>query len=454
MTTSVDDRWWAPTHAAIVGTTSYGLRYVIAPDDRLRTMAVSFMVNAGPCYESNDTLGLSHFLEHMLFRGNDDHPNARSLEAAIERLGADVGAYTSSDTIAVNASANRLAGEDLLPLVAGLTTTPRFPDIDIERGVVINELGDHLDENDPLYTLMPLAFAGAPIGRSILGTEPTLRRFDKAALVAHHQRHFAAANAAVCIAGGGVHPVEYWSGLIETMFAKLPTGGPLYASEAASQTERVVRVIDTKDKQTQVCIGVRAPRRSGDYHAMMAYASILSRRLHNLLISDRGLCYSAHVDYEAFSRDGLIMVSAAVRSADTAALLAAVFETMVDLRDRGPTPHEMQLYEEQRRRDAISTLDNPTEWAGVCALGALRASGLPSAPTVLEEHPSLAHLIPIPTRTRAPMVESPDVAARTQRTLIDIFQFWVRPDALTVVVQGQTKWKAIDPVIRKALAFR
>jgi hypothetical protein len=52
------------------------------------------------------------------------------------------------------------------------------------------------------------------------------------------------------------------------------------------------------------------------------------------------------------------------------------------------------------------------------------------------------------------MVESPDVAARTQRTLIDTFRFWVRPDALTVVVQGPTKWKAINPVIRKALAFR
>src|SRR6185369_11651646 len=137
--------------------------------------------------------GISHFLEHMVFRGTDSMPTAHDQALAFERLGATLYAATHVDHGVMSVAVPPRNLDRVLSLLGEVTIAPRFSDLEIERGIVREEiLEDRDDDADNLSRA--LLYERHPLGFTITGGLDSLDRFDERMLRAHHARHYTTAN--------------------------------------------------------------------------------------------------------------------------------------------------------------------------------------------------------------------------------------------------------------------
>src|SRR5690606_22825543 len=149
--------------------------------------------------------GLSHCLEHMVLRGTKEHPSARLLATACEELGGTLEASTAADhgTLGINVPAESLSA--VLPLVAAVYTQPLLRDLEIERGVIREEILEDLGERgemiDPPTLVRSLAFADNALGFPITGPLENIERFTADELFAHHRRTHVGGGTVVSVSG-------------------------------------------------------------------------------------------------------------------------------------------------------------------------------------------------------------------------------------------------------------
>ena len=184
---------------------SNGLPIVVVPQPTVHRAVAALYLRVGSRFETRETNGLSHFLEHMVFRGTKSLPSAHAQALAFERLGGTLYAATHVDHGVMSISVPPRNFEAVIELLGEVTTTPRFTEIEIERGIVREEILEDLDDDgreiDADNLSRALMYERHPLGYTITGGLDSLARFDEPMLRAHHARHYTAANAVLCLAG-------------------------------------------------------------------------------------------------------------------------------------------------------------------------------------------------------------------------------------------------------------
>ncbi len=293
---------------------SNGLRLVVEPMPGLHSASVGVYVLAGGRNERPEQNGVAHFLEHMAFKGTPTR-TAREIAEGIEDVGGYINAYTSKEMTAYFARVLEADVERGLEILADIVLNPLFdaPDIEVERGVILQEIGQSLDTPDDVIFdwLQEVAYPDQAFGRTILGAPERVSAFGRAELAGFVGEHYGPGQIVVA-AAGAVDP-ERLLAAAERHFGGLAARPLLQAEPAIFRPgeRRAVRKLE----QAHVAFAFEGPGvHDAAVYAARIYAIALgggmSSRLFQELRERRGLCYTIFAQAQAFEGTGLITLYA------------------------------------------------------------------------------------------------------------------------------------------------
>ncbi|WP_394195897.1 M16 family metallopeptidase [Litoreibacter albidus] len=303
---------------------SNGFRIVTEHMPSLESASVGIWVNAGGRHERIEQNGIAHFLEHMAFKGTTRR-SALQIAEAIEDVGGYINAYTSREVTAYYA---RVLKDDVplaMDVIGDIVRHPVFDprEIEVERGVILQEIGMSLDTPDDVIFdwLQEAAYPGQPIGRTILGPTERVQNFSRADLSGFVAEHYGPQNLILSAAGAVDHDAIVR--MAEDMFGDMPSSVSNVADVAkfASGERREVKALE----QAHFTFALEAPGyRDDDFYTAQVFASAfgggMSSRLFQEAREKRGLCYSIYSSIGSYNDTGMMTVYAGTSGDDIAGL--------------------------------------------------------------------------------------------------------------------------------------
>jgi len=322
-------------------TAANGLRIVVVPQPHLQGATLSVFVKVGPRYERAEVNGVSHFLEHMLFRGTEQFATAYDLSLATERLGGTLEAATYADFTNYSISVPSEHAESGLELLAELLRAPRFLDLELEKKIVREEILADLSadgrEVDIDNLSRMLLFGDHPLGFKITGDADNVDRLGLDDLREHLRVHYGASNTVV-VATGAVEPVAIIAAAKRVLGA-LPRGQlTLLEQPPPARHGRRLWFIENDASQTEVRVCFRSfGGDDPDYMALKLLLRVLddgmSTRLHRRMTDETGLAYEAFAALDSYEEVGVVELGASVEHDKVAEALSAMLAMMSELRD-------------------------------------------------------------------------------------------------------------------------
>lgn len=362
-----------------IETLGNGLRVVVVPQPQLHRAHLALYVRVGSRFETAKTNGLSHFLEHMLYRGTSRLSSAHDVNLAVESLGGYLYAATQVDFGVFSVTMPPESLDDATPLFGEILQGPTFADIDIEKEIVCEEILEDLDDDgrqiDADNLSRKLIYPAHPLGFTITGTEDTVRSFTRDMLRTHHERHYTADNCVLAFSGA-VDP-ERALALAETSFRTLPRGTRVAATAPAhAQTRARASIVENVSSQTELRVSLRAvsessPERPAMDMLMRILDDGMSTRLYHRVCDDKGLCYDVTAAYDGYEDDGILDFAAGCQHARTPVVTREILDMLVELGHHGPTDEELAKARRRHGWDMRAMLDTAEELAGFHAVGLL-----------------------------------------------------------------------------------
>ena len=328
-----------------------GLIVVSETMPRVETVSLGAYVSAGTRDEAAAENGVSHFLEHMAFKGTARR-DAMAISAEIEGVGGQLNAYTAREQTAYYV---KVLKEDMAlgaDLIGDILTHSTFdPDeLERERGVILQEIGQANDTPDDIVFdhFQETAYPGQPMGRPVLGTEQRIRTMKRDALMGYMRRHYTAANTVVAAAGNLEH--DRFVELASRHFADLPTHAPPPALPGiyGGGEFREDRDLD----QVHIVLGFPSVAYADpDFYPTMLLSTLLgggmSSRLFQEVREKRGLVYSIYSFSAPCMDGGLFGIYAGTGESEAAELIPVTLDELQKVQ------HEVTLAELARARAQV-----------------------------------------------------------------------------------------------------
>lgn len=188
-----------------IDTLANGVRIVTVPMPQLHAAELVCYLSVGGRNEPSEVSGLSHFLEHMIFRGNAEYATSTDLERAFEAIGGAVNASTDAETTCFHSRLHPDYLAEGVELFASMLRRPLFKDIDIERRIILEEARDDYNEQGVQINLdnlmVDLLWPNHPLGESLIGTPETLARIDRTTLEEYYRRWYVPQSLVICACG-------------------------------------------------------------------------------------------------------------------------------------------------------------------------------------------------------------------------------------------------------------
>lgn len=318
-----------------------GLRLCIVHTPHLHAAVVALYVRAGARYETRATNGLSHFVEHMLFRGSERYPSSLALNRAIEEKGGTLYAETGRDYSLYQVALHPREAGTALEVLGDLFARPRFDDIERERRIILEELLDDLDERGRNLNVHDLsrsvAWGAHPLGLPIIGPSENVRRFSVAHVRRHFERLYGARNMVLAVAGP--LPVERVQRLAANAFGPVPPGRRVRPKPARiPRIGRRIRFVHDTSSQVQLHLLFHAlPEWDRDFFALGMLMRMLddgmSTPLHYRVADQKGLAYHVGAGIEALHDASLLEIEATCSPRNAPSLLEEVMSILRELRD-------------------------------------------------------------------------------------------------------------------------
>jgi predicted Zn-dependent peptidase len=313
-----------------IDTLPNGFRIVTETMPSLGSAAIGVWVLAGGRHETAPQNGIAHFLEHMAFKGTDTR-SAVQIAEEIEDVGGYINAYTSREVTAYYA---RVLKDDVplaMDVIADILLNPVFDEeeIEVERGVILQEIGQALDTPDDVIFdwLQERCYEDQPLGRTILGAEERVCSFDKSDLAGFVKQHYGPGQMILSAAGAVDH--DEIMKLAETLFGGLQARPDTPAPQASftGGEHREIKPLE----QVHFAFAMPSPGyMDPDVYTGQIFATALgggmSSRLFQELREKRGLCYSIFAQASAYAETGLTTIYAgtsASQIADLSGLMAS-----------------------------------------------------------------------------------------------------------------------------------
>lgn len=362
-----------------------GLRLLTVEMPHLHSAEMLCYVGVGSRYESESEGGISHFLEHMLFRGTEDYPKSFCLEAAFESIGGAVNASTDAEATCYHTRFHPDRLDRCAQLFASLLRRPLLEGIEVERRIIMEEaLEDYNEQGVEINAdnlTSRLLWPGHPLSQPTIGTRDSLAAMTVAALQRYHQTFYTPHNTVLAIAGAITHTAAQQA--IAAAFADwrgplAPRPQPWQESKEETSGPESVWVHDS-DSQVGVQLAFRLPGRND---ARQMDLRVLRRlltgggtsRLLLRLREELGLTYSVDAALSLFAESGCLSIDLAVTPENLVAAVREVLLVLGEIRAKVVGDEELQrlkvgyLYDLDFSQDHTDEMATRYGWGELCGM--------------------------------------------------------------------------------------
>lgn len=358
---------------------SNGLRVVTVELPHLHTGMIAAYVRAGSRHEDPALNGVSHFLEHLFFRGSEGYPEGRAMNAMVEDCGGSLNGVTTRDHGYYFSPVHPRRLEVPLAVMADMLARPLLKEIELEREVILEEILDEVDENGRDIDIDNLSkralFPDHPLGMKIAGTRETVSALKEEHLRAQHARAYGARNI-VLAASGPVRHGEVVE-LAEKHFGRLRPGEPLGdgALNGAPRGPQLVAA-DHTESQLELQVSFRAPPEDhADFPVLRVIKRVLddglASRLQMQMVEQKALAYSVGAGMDGFTDCSVFEVGCACAPRKAPAAVAEMLRILAALRDEDLPEEELLRAKKKSRIWLEFSLDAPAEMIGWFGAGEL-----------------------------------------------------------------------------------
>jgi predicted Zn-dependent peptidase len=330
----------------------------------MRSVAMGVWIKSGSRCEPAEMNGISHFVEHMLFKGTRSR-SAQQIAREMDSIGGNLDAFTGKETICFNVKSLAEHVPVALDVLADLVLNPVFdaPEIERERGVILEEI--KLDADNPeilVHELFMQAFwKDHPLGRPILGTSKTVARLNRESLLAYHGDRFHGGNMIFSAAGNLEH--EEFAETVARKFSSLAGGETLHELPAPEASARIVLRHKKSLEQVQICLGVPAPPITDENrYATLILNTVLggsmSSRLFQKIREERGMAYSIYSDMSPCRDTGTLCVFAGTSVGKGLEVVKLILEEFRKLKQEALNEEELTRAKDQVKGNILLGLES------------------------------------------------------------------------------------------------
>jgi predicted Zn-dependent peptidase len=404
-----------------------GMRVVLVPLKDTETITVMILAETGSEYEEKAQNGISHFLEHMCFKGTIKRPHFKDISHELDNLGSSYNAFTSSDHTGYYAKAHWSKTSNLLDIISDIYLHSTFPEEEIERekGVVIEEINMYEDrpQSKVWEVFSEAVFGDQPAGRTILGTKETVSAITRDDLIAYHKKYYVPEATTLVISGR--MDEKKITKEVEEIFSSVEQGTKILKPKVIDeQSKPEVKIHFKESDQTHFVIGFRSRISRYDDNDKVYPAGLLgsilgsgmSSRLFERVREQLGLAYYVSASHSTEMDYGMFTINAGVSNKNAVKAVEAIFEELRRIKNELVPAEELERVKERRKGHIFLALETSDEWADFYGFPEMYHDEILSPEEVIE---------------RREKVTSEDV----KRMANDIF----RPENLTIALIGPHK---------------
>ena len=338
-----------------------GVRVLHEKLEHVRSCALGVWVENGSCHEPDELAGISHYIEHMMFKGTESR-TAADLAKAFDAIGGQVNAFTTKEHTCYYARTLDTHVQKAAELLCDMVLHSAFrpEDVDLERGVILEEIGMYEDTPEDLVSeiLSAAVYPSQPLGRPILGTQGTLQHIDSAALKDYRSKQYVGENTIISLCGS--FSDADLKAVCEA-FSALPAGQPREMPQAAYRKAVVVKKKDIEQNHLLLVFpGLYANH--PDRYVLAALNNILgagmSSRLFQRVRERSGLCYSIYSFTNLYQNTGVLGIYVALGRETQEDALRMIREELELFRDEGVTQEELSRTKEQLKTTLLMSLES------------------------------------------------------------------------------------------------
>ena len=332
----------------------------------IRSISIGIWMKTGSRDEVPELNGISHFLEHMVFKGTKTR-SARDIARQVDSIGGNMDAFTGKETICFNI---KVLDEHLplaIDILSDLVLNPVFDPKDIirEKGVILEEI--KMDEDNPDYLVHEIFtqnfWKDHALGKPILGTKETVRSFEQEKLFDSYRHRFAPNNMIISAAGNLNH--GRFAELIRDKFAGLGAVSNGFHGAAPAVTPRIITRNKKSLEQVQLCLGVPShpishEKRYVSYVLNTVLGGGMSSRLFQKIREDQGLVYAIYSDLNPYRDTGCLSIYAGTSVESTPKVVESVVAEFRELKAGPIAAEELRRAKDQLKGSLMLSLESTT----------------------------------------------------------------------------------------------
>jgi len=328
-----------------------GLRVILAPLHETKAVTALVLVKVGSRYETRAINGVSHFVEHLMFKGTEKRPTSLAITRELDGIGAEYNAFTAKDHTGYYIKANHEKIELVLDMLSDILfhSTFQADDIDRERGVIVEEI--NMYEDNPLMLMEDFfeqtVYGDCPLGWSIAGPKSVIKKVSRKGLYDYYKRHYVPHQMLVAVAGNIGPTIE--SRVRHYFDTQEGTRRQQYNFKKVVTEQRSTRIrIKYKDtEQVQVALGFPGYSYANKHlYALYLMSVILggnmSSRLFISIREKKGLCYFIRAGVNIYQDTGNLMIQAGLDKTRIKEAIKAILAELKKLRDKGVRNAELR----------------------------------------------------------------------------------------------------------------
>lgn len=318
-----------------------GLRLITVPIKGAPTATMMIMAETGASYENKKIDGISHFLEHVTFKGTARRPTSRDINHELDEIGSRSNAFTSHEYTFYYAKAAPKHIEKIIDVLSDIYLNSTFPEKEIEKekGVIIEEMNMYEDmpQRQAPYLFLKLLYGDHPAGNTILGNREVIKKIKRQDFINYKKRHYVAGGSVIVVSGSfNQKKIEK---LIEKSFVSISTG-PKQPKKKLKEFQKAPAILIKKKKtdQTHLVLGVRTWRGSDKRNTALALLTAIlgegmSSRLFQRLREEMGVCYYVRAQTDEYTDHGNFAIYAGVDKTRVKEVVSAILEELKKMRD-------------------------------------------------------------------------------------------------------------------------
>jgi len=343
-----------------------GLTILTEEMQQIRSTSIGIWIKTGSRHEESERNGISHFVEHMLFKGTTSR-SAQDIARQVDSIGGNMDAFTAKECICFNI---KILDEHLpfaMDILSDLVLNPVFAakDIQRERGVILEEI--KMDEDSPDYLVHEIFtqnfWKDHPLGKPILGTKETVRKFEQKMLFEYYGGFFYPGNMIISAAGSLNH--EHFAELVRRKFSHLKAKQNGFKQAAPQTFSKIIARNKKSLEQVQICMGVPAlhiadDRRYVGYVLNTLLGGGMSSRLFQNIRENQGLCYAIYSDLNSYRDTGCLSVFAGTSQEWAPKVVESVVGEFRNLKAESVSDEELSRAKAQLKGSLMLSLESST----------------------------------------------------------------------------------------------